>query len=166
MLVTSTLPVALSARVSTTHQLEAQTVDSQIAALHERMVSDAAEGGGVLECIDEGYSGTTLVRPALERLRDLAAVGGVELVSVHRPDRLARTYAHQALLLDEFSRVGVRVVFLNREIQPTAEDELLVQVQGVMAEDERAKIVERTRRGRRHAAQRGSVSALIHAPYG
>src|SRR5262249_44243609 len=109
MLVTSTLPVALYARVSTTQQMEAQTVDSQIAALRERIVSDASEGGGVLEFIDEGYSGTTLVRPALERLRDLAAVGGVELVYVHSPDRLARKYALQALLLDEFSRVGARV---------------------------------------------------------
>jgi len=158
--------VALYARVSTRHQAEAQTVDSQIAALRERIASDAPGEPSVLEFIDDGYSGTTLVRPALERLRDLAAVGGVEFVYVHSPDRLARKYAHQALLLDEFSRVGVRVVFLNREIQPTAEDELLVQVQGVIAEYERAKIVERTRRGRRHAAQRGSVSALVHAPYG
>ena len=166
MLVTSTLPVALYARVSTTHQTETQTVRSQVAELRERIASDAEEGGGVLEFLDEGYSGATLVRPALERLRDLVAVGGVALIYVHSPDRLARKYAHQALLLDEFSRVGVRVVFLNREIQPTAEDELLVQVQGVIAEYERAKIVERTRRGRRYAAQRGSVSALIHAPYG
>ncbi len=166
MLVTSTLPVALYARVSTTHQTETETVRSQVAELRERIASDAEEGGGVLEFLDEGYSGATLVRPALERLRDLVAVGGVALIYVHSPDRLARKYAHQALLLDEFSRVGVRVVFLNREIQPTAEDELLVQVQGVIAEYERAKIVERTRRGRRYAAQRGSVSALIHAPYG
>src|SRR5260370_36972663 len=166
MLVTSALPVALYARVSTRHQAEAQTVGSQIAALRERIASDAPGEPSVLEFIDDGYSGTTLVRPALERLRDLAAVGGVEFVYVHSPDRLARKYAHQALLLDEFSRVGVRVVFLNREIHPTAEDELLVQVQGVIAGYERAKIVARTRRGRRRAAQRGSGSALVHASCG
>ena len=69
-------------------------------------------------------------------------------------------------MLDEFSRVGVRVVFLNRQSQQTPEDELLVQVQGVIAESERAKIIERTRRGRRYAAQQGAVSALVHAPLG
>jgi site-specific DNA recombinase len=84
----------------------------------------------IREFIDEGYSGTTLVRPALVRLRDLAAVGGIELLYVHSPDGLARKYAHQALLLDEFSRLGVRVVFVNRQSQQTPEDELLVQVQG------------------------------------
>jgi len=166
VLVTSALPVALYARVSTDRQAEAQTVASQVAALRHRIASDVPQAATILEFLDEGSSGTTLVRPALERLRDLAAVGGVELVYGHSPDRLARTYAHQALLLDEFSRVGVQVIFLNRQIQPTPEDELLVQVQGVIAEYERAKIVERTRRGRRYAAQRGSVSALVHAPYG
>jgi site-specific DNA recombinase len=156
----------LYARVSTDRQAEAQSVDSPVAALQERIARDASGTTRILEFIDEGYSGTTLVRPALERLRDLAAMGGIELLYVHSPDRLARKYAHQALLLDEFSRAGIRVVFLNRESQQTPEDELLVQVQGVIAEDERAKIIERTRRGRRHAAQQGEVSALVHAPYG
>ncbi len=135
MLITSALPVGLYARVSTDRQAEAQTVDSQVAALRERIACDAPGTTRILEFIDEGYSGTTLVRPALERLRDLAAVGGIELLYVHSPDRLARKYAHQALVLDEFSRVGVRVVFLNRQkSQQTPEDELLVQVQGVIAE--------------------------------
>jgi site-specific DNA recombinase len=169
MQLTSALPVALYARVSTDRQGEAQTVDSQVRALRERIAQDrpsGAPGTSILEFIDEGYSGSSLVRPALERLRDLAAMGGIELVYVHSPDRLARKYAHQALVLEELGRVGVRVVFLNREIQQTPEDELLVQVQGVIAEYERAKIIERTRRGRRHAAQQGSVSALVQAPYG
>jgi site-specific DNA recombinase len=166
MFMTAALPVGLYARVSTDRQAQAQTVDSQVAALRDRIARDAPGTTHILEFIDEGYSGTTLVRPALERLRDLAAVGGVELLYVHSPDRLARKYAHQALLLDEFSRLGVRVLFLNRQSQQTPEDELLVQVQGVIAEYERAKIIERTRRGRRHAAQQGSVSALVHAPYG
>jgi site-specific DNA recombinase len=170
MLITPPLPVALYARVSTDRQVESQSVESQLHALRERIAQEVPAvldaSGSLLEFIDDGYSGSTLVRPALERLRDLAATGGVERVYVHSPDRLARKYAHQALLLEEFSHAGVRVVFLNRAIQQTPEDELLVQVQGVIAEYERAKIIERTRRGRRHAAQRGSVSALAHAPYG
>jgi hypothetical protein len=102
------------------------------------------------------------LRPA-----ELAARGGqVERIYVHAPDRLARRYAHQVLLVDEFHRAGAEVVFLNRPIGGTAEDDVLLQVQGVIAEYERAKILERGRRGRRHAAQSGSVSALTGAPFG
>ena len=119
-----------------------------------------------LQFIDEGYSGATLVRPALERLRDVVAVGAVDRLYVHSPDRLARKYAYQVLLVDEFQRAGVEVVFLNRELGQTPEDELLLQVQGMMAEYERAKILERHRRGKRHAAHAGSVNVLVAAPYG
>jgi site-specific DNA recombinase len=158
--------VALYARVSTERQAEAQTVGSQLAALRERAASDGLPSAPVHEFVDEGYSGATLVRPALEQLRDLAALGGVEVLYVHSPDRLARKYVHQVLLLEEFARVGVRIVFLNQAQQQTPEDELLLQVQGVIAEYERAKIMERVRRGRRHAARLGSLSALACAPYG
>lgn len=64
--------------------------------------------------IDEGYSGATLGRPGLDRLRDVSAAGGLERLYVHSPDRLARKYAYQVLLMDEFHRAGVEVVFLNR----------------------------------------------------
>jgi site-specific DNA recombinase len=158
--------VALYARVSTERQAEAQTVGSQLAALRERAAGDGLPIASALEFVDEGYSGATLVRPALEQLRDLAALGGVEVLYVHSPDRLARKYVQQVLLLEEFARGGVRVVFLNQAQQQTPEDELLLQVQGVIAEYERAKIIERVRRGRRHAARLGSLSALAQAPYG
>jgi site-specific DNA recombinase len=157
---------ALYARVSSDRQVEAQTVGSQVAALRERAVADGALIAAALEFVDEGYSGATLVRPALERLRDLAALGGVEVLYIHSPDRLARKYVHQVLLLEEFARAGVQVRFLNQAQPQTPEDELLLQVQGIIAEYERAKIVERVRRGRRHAARLGSLSALAHAPYG
>ena len=162
----SATQAALYARVSTERQAEAQTVASQVAALRERAAADDLSVDPTQEFVDDGYSGTTLVRPALERVRDLVALGGVDILYVHSPDRLARKYAHQVLLLDEFSRAGTAVVFLNRALQQTPEDELLLQVQGVIAEYERAKIVERSRRGRRHAAHCGSLSALAHAPYG
>src|ERR1700704_111868 len=115
---------------------------------------------------DEGYSGATLIRPALERLRDVIAAGAVDRVYVHSPDRLARKYAYQVLLVEEFRRAGVEVIFLNRELGQTPEDNLLLQVQGMIAEYERAKIIERNRRGKRHAARSGSVNALSGAPYG
>ena len=118
------------------------------------------------EFIDEGWSGATLMRPALERLRDAVALGGIDRLYVHSPDRLARKYAYQVLLIDELQRLGVEVVFLNHAMGQTPEDDLLLQVQGMVAEYERAKILERSRRGKRHKAQMGQVSVLAGAPYG
>ena len=94
------------------------------------------------------------------------AAGAIDRIYVHSPDRLARRYAYQVLLIEEVRRAGVEIVFLNRPIGGSAEDDLLLQVQGMIAEYERAKILERSRRGRRHAARSGSVSALCAAPFG
>jgi site-specific DNA recombinase len=99
-------------------------------------------------------------------LRDLVATGVLDRLYIHSPDRLARKYAYQVLLVDEFQRHGVEVIFLNRELGLSPEDDLLLQVQGMMAEYERAKIVERHRRGKRHAAHAGAVNVLSNAPYG
>ena len=85
---------------------------------------------------------------------------------MHAPDRLARRYAYQVLLIEEFCRAGVEIVSLNRPIGGSAEDDLLLQIQGVIAEYERARILERSRRGRRHAARSGAVSAMCGAPFG
>jgi site-specific DNA recombinase len=158
--------VALYARVSSEQQAEANTIDSQVAALRERIRADGFDLRSVLECIDAGYRGSSLVRPALERLRDVAAAGGIDRLYVHCPDRFARHYAYQVLLLDELTQRGVEVLFLNRLLGHTPEDQLLLQVQGVIAEYERAKFLERSRRGKRHAAQEGRVGVLCHAPYG
>jgi site-specific DNA recombinase len=158
--------VAVYARVSGETQAAAHTIASQIEALHERVATDGCQLLAEHEFLDDGYSGNTLVRPALEQLRDLIASGSIDCVYIHSPDRLARRYAYQVLLVEEWQRAGVEVVFLNRLLGHSAEDELLLQVQGVMAEYERAKILERCRRGRRHTAQRGSVSVLGIAPFG
>jgi site-specific DNA recombinase len=160
------LSVALYARVSSDQQTDAHTIASQLAALRARVATDGYVLPEELQFIDEGYSGATLVRPGLERLRDVSAAGGLERLYVHSPDRLARKYAYQVLLMDEFHRAGVEVVFLNRQLGQSPEDELLLQVQGMVAEYERAKILERSRRGKRHAAHTGVVSVLGGAPYG
>jgi site-specific DNA recombinase len=157
---------ALYARVSSEQQATAHTIASQLAALHERVAADGLSLRDDLSFIDDGYSGATLIRPALERLRDAAAAGDVERLYVHSPDRLARKYAYQALLLDEFQCAGVEVIFLNRPLGQSPEDELLLQVQGMVAEYERAKILERSRRGKRHGAHSGVVNVLCGAPYG
>jgi site-specific DNA recombinase len=158
--------VALYARVSSDQQNEARTIESQLADLRARLAVEGITLPAELEFVDNGYSGATLIRPALERLRDVAAAGGFDRLYVHCPDRLARNYAHQVLLLEEFIRAGVEVIFLNREVGQTPEDQLLLQVQGMIAEYERAKILERSRRGKRHGAQVGKVSVLGGAPYG
>ncbi len=160
------LVAALYARVSSDQQARGNTVASQVAALREQAKTEALLLDPDHVFVDEGYSGSTLVRPALESLRDVVAGGGIDRIYVLAPDRLSRRYAYQVLLVEEFRRAGAEVVFLNRTIGSSAEDDLLLQVQGVIAEYERAKILERGRRGRRHAARVGAVSALSGAPYG
>lgn len=147
-------------------QAQAQTIASHVAALQERSREDGGEVASERQFIDDGYSGSTLARPALERLRDAVAMGAIERLYIHSPDRLARRHAYQVRLIDEFQRAGVEVVFLNRPLGQNPEDELLLQVQGMIAEYERAKILERRRRGKRHRAQAGAVNVLSGAPYG
>ena len=161
-----TLRMGLYARVSSDRQAEERTIDSQVAALRARIAADGGHVEGELEFLDDGYSGGTLLRPALERLRDQAAQGTLDRLYVHSPDRLARHFAYQVVLLDEFQRAGLEVVFLNHAIGDSPEGDLLLQVQGVIAEYERAKIRERIRRGKLHAARTGQVSVLGGAPYG
>ena len=158
--------VALYARVSSEQQAEAQTIASQVAVLRERVAADGLTMSEAMQFLDEGYSGATLVRPALERLRDVIAAGSVDRLYIHSPDRLARKYAYQVLLVDEFRRAEVEVIFLNRALGHSPEDDLLLQVQGMIAESERAKIIARHRRGKRHAAHIGAVNVLSGAPYG
>src|SRR6201987_5589659 len=160
------LCVALYARVSSEQQTEQGTIASQVTALEAKIIEDGLYLEPDHRFIDEGYSGATLVRPALERLRDRVAAGAVDRVYVHSPDRLARRYAYQVLLIDELQRLGVEIIFLNRAIGLSPEDDLLLQVQGMVAEYERAKILERSLGGKRHAAHQGRVSVLSGAPYG
>ena len=162
----ATLRAAIYARVSSEQQAKNDTIASQLEALRGRVEQDGLALDPELSFVDEGYSGGSLVRPALERLRDQAAAGALDRLYVLAPDRLARRYAYQVLLVDELHRCGVEIVFLDHPPGRTPEEELLLQVQGMVAEYERAKILERSRRGKRHAARRGSVSVMTNAPYG
>jgi site-specific DNA recombinase len=162
----ATLRAAIYARVSSEQQAKNDTIASQLDALRGRLRQDGLVLDPELSFVDDGFSGGSLLRPALERLRDLAAAGALDRLYVQAPDRLARKYAYQVLLVDELRRCGLEIVFLDHPPGRTPEDELLVQVQGMVAEYERAKILERSRRGKRHAARSGSVSVLTNAPYG
>jgi len=161
-----TKPAAIYARVSSDRQKENHTIASQLAALMEYAETHGYMVPPEWRFQDEGYSGATLLRPGLEALRDLAAAGHLEAVLIYSPDRLSRKYAYQVLLAEELSRCGVELVFLKAPSGATPEDQLLVQFQGMIAEYERAQIAERSRRGKRHRAQQGSINVLSGAPYG
>jgi DNA invertase Pin-like site-specific DNA recombinase len=157
---------AIYARVSSTRQKEEATIASQTAALRAFAEQQGLDVPDEWVFEDEGFSGATLVRPGLEALRDLVAQVPVEVVLVYAPDRLARRYAWQALLLEEFARAGTEVRFVKAPAGDSPEDRLLVQFQGMIAEYERAQIAERTRRGKLHRARSGCVNVLSGAPYG
>jgi site-specific DNA recombinase len=157
---------AIYARVSSDRQREQNTIASQTALLLE--YAKAHDWIVPKEWIfeDDGYSGSVLARPGLERLRDLATEGLIETVLVYAPDRLSRKYAYQVLLVEEFSRCGLETIFLCSAGSDNPEERLLLQFQGMIAEYERAQIVERSRRGKRHRAKMGSINVLSGAPYG
>lgn len=157
---------AIYARVSSEQQEKEGTIESQLEAVYQRVQDDGLSVESELRFIDNGYSGTTLVRPALARLRDQAAAGVFDRLYVLNPFRFARKYAYQFLIIEELQSCGIEIVFLNHNFGDDPEENLLLQVQGMIAEYERAKILERSRRGKLHAARKGSVSVLTGAPFG
>jgi site-specific DNA recombinase len=156
---------AIYARVSTERQERQQTIDSQLAALRAWAEAEGHDLNDRHVFCDEGYSGARLDRPGLDALRDAVRDSEVEIVGVLAPDRLARRYAYQVLLLEEFRRAGCAVAFLNRAISDDPGDQLLLQIQGAVAEYERALLSERFRRGKLQKARAGQFIG-VHAPYG
>src|SRR5918993_4592511 len=150
---------AIYARVSTERQERQQTIDSQLAALRAWTSAQGHALGEDHVFRDEGCSGSRLDRPGLDGLRDAVrdAVrdAAVDVVAVLSPDRLARKYAYQVLLLEEFRRAGCEVVFLHHPISDNPNDQLLLQIQGAIAEYERAVLAERFRRGKLQKAREG-----------
>ena len=157
---------ALYARVSGEQQRDSNTIASQTEALVAYAERNGYRVAPDMIIEDDGFTGAVLERPGLERVRDLAAEGRIEAVLVHAPDRLSRRYAYQVLIIEELARQGVETVFLKAPSMETPEDHLLVQFQGMIAEYERAQILERSRRGKRHRARRGDIAVLSGAPYG
>jgi site-specific DNA recombinase len=158
--------IGLYARVSSERQAQEKTIDSQIDSIIDYANSVGEKIDPDFHFIDEGISGARLERPGLDKLRDKALSGEVTKVYVLSPDRLSRKSAHQILLIEEMKRLGVAFSFVNRQIGDTPEDQMLLQIQGIVAEYEREKILERSRRGKLYAAKRGKVNVLGGAPYG
>ena len=161
--------IALYARVSSPRQAQTQTREDQLERLRAHVAAHAAEGWQVAPehvLRDEAASGATLRRPGLDRLRDLVAARAVDRIVVTAPDRLARKYVHQMLLLDECERHGCGVEFLERPMSQDPHDQLLLQIRGAVAEYERTLIAERMRRGRLRKYQAGLLLPWARAPYG
>ena len=160
------MEVALYARVSTHQQQHEGTIESQRHALKEHMQH---HGWSLLpehEYIDDGISGARLDRPALDRLRDAARCGEFDAVVILSPDRLARNYAHQWLLIEEFEKLHTPLIFLQNPFGDSPQGKLLTQMQGMIAEYERAQIAERTRRGRLEKARHGEFMPWAYTCYG
>jgi site-specific DNA recombinase len=157
---------AVYARVSTTRQAQAQTIEQQL----DRLRAAAAEHGWELDdqhvYRDDGYSGARLGRPGLDRLRDHAALAELDVVLVAAPDRLARNYVHQVLLVDELAGRGCRVEFVDRPMSDDPHDQLLLQIRGAVAEYERTLITERMRRGRQARLRAGTLLPWTRPPFG
>src|SRR4051794_21564115 len=152
-------------RVSTERQERQQTITSQLAALQAWAEAAGRDLSERHVFRDEGYSGSRLDRPGLDALRDAVRDGEVDVVAVVSPDRLARKYAYQALLLEEIRRAGCAIEFLNHAIGDNPGDQLLLQIQGAVAEYERALLSERFRRGKLQKARAGQFIG-VRAPYG
>ena len=149
------MEVALYARVSTSQQQHEGTIESQRCALKNHIQHHGWSRLPEHEYIDDGISGARLDRPALDRLRDAARCGEFDAVVLLSPERLARHYAHQWLLIEEFEKLHSPLIFLQNPFGDSPQGKLLTQMQGMIAEYERAQIAERTRRGRLEKARQG-----------
>lgn len=160
------MQVAVYARVSTPRQAQAQTIEQQLT----RLRSYIQQQGWVLNEAhiyrDEGYSGARLNRPGLDELRDRAAVAEIEMVLITAPDRLARRYIHQVLLIEELQQHGCQVQFIERPMSQDPHDQLLLQIRGAVAEYERTLITERMRRGKVAKLRTGELLPWTRRVYG
>jgi site-specific DNA recombinase len=158
---------ALYVRVSTDRQQQAQTIEQQVAQLRAWV---AAHDGWTVDeehvFRDDGHSGAKLDRPGLDALRDHAAHAAFDVVLVTAPDRLARNFVHQMVVLEELERRGVRVVFCDRPLTDDPHEQLVTQIRGAVAEYERTLIADRMRRGRQARLRSGQLLPWTRAPYG
>ena len=158
--------VAAYLRVSSRVQRDREMIASQREAVLEHAGGRSWTVPGERVFADDGFSGATLDRPALEALRDAVAGGEVETVVAWSADRLSRNFAHQMLLQEEFARHGARIVFVQEPDAATPQGMLLRQMPSAISEYERTQIAERSRRGKIHRARRGSLNMISRPPYG
>ncbi len=159
--------VAFYVRVSTERQQQAQTIEQQVARLHAYVAGQSGwsvADGHIFR--DDGYSGAKLSRPGLDALRDQATRAAFDRVLITAPDRLARHYVHQMVILEELDRLGCPVQFIDRPMSDDPHDQLVLQIRGAVAEYERTLIADRMRRGRQAKLQSGRLLPWTRPPYG
>jgi site-specific DNA recombinase len=157
---------AIYVRVSTDRQAQAQTIQQQVERLRTYL---GTEGQSLREnhiFRDDGYSGSSLNRPGLDQLRDRIKRACFERVLITSPDRLARKFVHQMLIIEEFERASCEIQFLDRPMSQDPHDQLLLQIRGAVAEYERVLIAERMRRGRQARLRSGTLLPWTIPPYG
>ena len=160
------MSIAIYVRVSTQRQAQTQTIEQQLERLRAHAQSQGWELQDENVFRDDGYSGATLNRPGLDRLRDKVKAAEVDRVLVTAPDRLARNYVQQMVLLEELEHAGCEIEFLDRPMSHDPHDQLLLQIRGAVAEYERTLIAERMRRGRQTKLRAGVLLPWTRAPYG
>src|SRR6476469_8598309 len=160
------MTVAVYVRVSTQRQAQAQTIEQQLERLRAHLRDQGAELASEKVFRDDGYSGATLNRPGLDRLRDAVRAGEVDRLLVTDPDRLARNYVQLMVLPEELGRAGCEVAFLDRPMSREPQDRLLLQIRGAVAEYERTLIAERMRRGRQAKLRAGTLLPWTRPPFG
>src|SRR5262245_57330428 len=161
-----TLRVALYARVSTQRQAHTQTIDQQLERLRAYSASQEWLLSEAHTFRDDAHSGASLNRPGLDRLRDAVRRGELDHILVTEPDRLARNYVQQMILLDEFERAGCRLAFLDRPLGDDPHDRLVLPIRGAVAEYERTLIADRMRRGRQTKYRAGVLLPWTKRLYG
>jgi site-specific DNA recombinase len=158
--------IAMYVRVSTQTQVQAQTIEEQLARLQQHCQQQGWTWTERSIFRDDGYSGASLSRPGLDRLREAVAGASFDRVLITAPDRLARKYVHQVMLIEELEQHGCPVEFLDRPMSHAPDDQLLLQIRGAVSEYERSLITERMRRGRQYKYQAGTLLPWTQAPYG
>ena len=159
--------IAIYARVSSQRQQQHLNIDQQLDRLYA-YIAQHPDWQLPPENIfrDDGYSGAKLHRPGLDRLRDRAAQAAFSLLLITAPDRLARNYVHQMLLIEELTGRGCRVEFIDHPMGDDPHDQLLLQIRGAVAEYERCLIGDRMRRGRLARLRAGQLLPWTVPLYG
>ena len=128
--------IAVYLRTSTLRQAQAQSCEQQLDRLRHHIQTQGWQLSEKDIFRDDGYSGASLKRPGLDHLRDHTAAAAFDRILITAPDRLARNYVHQVLLLEEFQRSGCTVEFLDRPMSQDPHDQLLLQIRGAVADED------------------------------
>jgi site-specific DNA recombinase len=155
---------ALYARVSTDAQQKEGTIESQLVELRRQI--SAAGHVLVREYIDDGYSGTLLDRPALNQMRADVKTDVFDTIYFLAADRIAREVEYQRIIVGELLKHGKQITINGKDYEQNPENKLTLTMLGAFAEFERAKIIERTTRGRLHRLRMGEMSSNGHRIYG